>query len=82
MTGMIILSETSHLTVPRSAVLRDDKGSYLFTIAQGRAHRRDVVAGLEQDGRLAVAGSIAPGEPVVALGNYELRDGMNVEARR
>jgi membrane fusion protein (multidrug efflux system) len=37
-----------------------------------------VQTGLEQDGLIAVQGAFAAGEPVVSLGNYELRDGMMV----
>ncbi len=68
--------------VPRSAVLRDAKGAYLFQVLQGKARRVDVVAGLEQGGLLAVHAApgqrLEPAQPVVSLGNYELQDGMAV----
>lgn len=64
--------------VPRSAVLRDEHGAYLFQVAQGKAHRVTVQTGLEQAGLIAVQGEFDPKLPVVSLGNYELREGMAV----
>ena len=64
--------------VPRSAVLRDAQGAYLYQVQAGRAHRVNVRAGLEQGGLVAVSGSFNNSQPVVSLGNYELQDGMAV----
>ena len=64
--------------VPRSAVLNDDQGAYLFQIVQGKAHRVTVQTSLEQASMIAVQGDFDPKLPVVSLGNYELRDGMAV----
>ncbi|MHB1231068.1 MAG: efflux RND transporter periplasmic adaptor subunit [Burkholderiales bacterium] len=64
--------------VPRSAVLRDAQGAYIFQVRQGKARRIDVQTGLEQEGLIAVRGAFTASEPVVSLGNYELRDGMAV----
>jgi hypothetical protein len=64
--------------LPRQAVLSDDRGSYVFQVADGRAHRVDVQA--KQDGakEVGVSGPIRPELRVVVLGNYELQDGMKV----
>jgi hypothetical protein len=64
--------------VPRSAVLRDAQGDYLFQVRQGHARRVNVQTGLEQGGLIAVRGSFEVNAPVVSLGNYELQDGMVV----
>jgi RND family efflux transporter MFP subunit len=66
--------------VPRSAVLRDARGAYIFQVRGGKARRVDVRTGLEREGVIAVLGAFDPKEPVVSLGNYELRDGMSVRA--
>lgn len=65
-------------TVPRSAVLRDARGAYLFQVAQGKARRVEVQTGLESAGLVAVQGAFDPKQPVVSVGNYELQDGMAV----
>lgn len=64
--------------VPRSAVLRDANGAYLFQVAQGKAHRINVQTGLEHRGLIAVQGPFEPSQPVASLGNYELHDGIAV----
>jgi len=74
----IRLDSRTAWVVPRSAVLQDARGAYIFQVHGGRAQRIDVRAGLEQDGLIAVRGAFVAGEPVVSLGNYELQDGMAV----
>lgn len=64
--------------VPRSAVLRDARGAYLFQVVQGKAHRIAVQTGLEREGLVAVQGTFDPKQPVVTVGNYELQDDMAV----
>ncbi|MGA8033493.1 MAG: efflux RND transporter periplasmic adaptor subunit [Casimicrobiaceae bacterium] len=74
----IELGERPAWVVPRSAVLRDSEGAYIFQVRDGRAHRIPVQAGTEQAGEIAVDGQFDAGAPVVSLGNYELQDGMAV----
>ena len=74
----IQLSRKIEWVVPRSAVLRDAQGAYIFQVRAGKARRINVQTGLERDGLIAVQGAFAASEPVVSLGNYELRDGMAV----
>jgi RND family efflux transporter MFP subunit len=74
----IEVSRQEEWVVPRSAVLSDDQGSYLFQVANGKARRVKVTTGLETQKITAVNGNFDPQLPVVRMGNYELRDGMNV----
>lgn len=74
----ILLNQQPAWVVPRSAVLRDTQGAYLFQVQAGKARRVNVHTGLEQGGMVAVSGDFNPGQPVVSLGNYELQDGMAV----
>lgn len=74
----IEISRQQVWTVPRSAVLRDARGAYLFQIVQGKARRIAVQTGLEREGLVAVQGAFDPKQPVVSMGNYELQDGMAV----
>ncbi|WP_298438681.1 efflux RND transporter periplasmic adaptor subunit [Geobacter sp.] len=76
--GVITLNRRKEYAVPRSALLKDAGGAYLFVVRNGRAHRVAVTPGVESGGMVAVNGRIAPGERVVVLGNYELRNGMEV----
>jgi RND family efflux transporter MFP subunit len=78
MQGVVTVRQARTLAVPRSAVLRDDKGAYIFVVKDARARRVDVKTGLEQDGLIGVAGDLAAGDAVVTVGNYELNDGDKV----
>ena len=78
MRGVVTLHQERVLAVPRSAVLRDSSGDYLFVVRGGLAHRVAVSTGLEDDGIVAVHGALAAGDAVVTVGNYELSDGMAV----
>lgn len=76
--GVITLRAKSAFAVPRSAVLRDESGAYLFAVRDSRAHRVEVETGIAEKGLIEVNGKLQAGEPVVISGNYELRDGMQV----
>jgi membrane fusion protein, multidrug efflux system len=77
-SAVINLPRHEGWVVPRSAVLRDDKGSYIFQVANGHAKRVDVKTGIETDQLTEVVGGFDPSLKVVTLGNYELREGMAV----
>lgn len=74
----IALTHQVAWVVPRSAVLRDARGAYLFQVRAGRARRIAVQSGLEEAGQVAVQGNFDPALPVVSQGNYEVTDGMAV----
>ncbi len=76
--GVITPAAEKSWTVPRSAVLRDARGAYIFQVVHGRARRVDVTTGTENDGFISVQGGFDPRKKVVVLGNYELHDGMAV----
>lgn len=70
-----------HWIVPRAAMLKDDKGAYVFQInAQGKARRVTVAIQVEDGDRYGVDGSLDPAQGLVVSGNYELDDGMAVRA--
>jgi membrane fusion protein, multidrug efflux system len=69
--------------VPRSAVLRDDHGAYIFQVAPGdKAHRVPVTIRVESDRGYGVDGALDGARPLVVTGNYELTDGMTVRAAK
>jgi membrane fusion protein (multidrug efflux system) len=73
--------ETSAFVVPRSAVLPDGGKFVLFTVRDGKAVRHEVKVGITSGNAVEVTGAdLAAGDAVVTLGNYELDDGMAVQA--
>jgi membrane fusion protein (multidrug efflux system) len=78
--GRIAATSSLGLLVPRSAVLPERKGYVLFTVSGGAARKHFVQIGLENEKEFQVIGQdLNPGDWVVVLGNYELRDGMKVK---
>lgn len=82
LTADIHLNRHTGLTVPRSAVLQDDRGTYVFRIKDGRGQRVAVTTGLQSDRWVEITGGLKAGEAVVVAGNYELKDGMPVREGR
>jgi RND family efflux transporter MFP subunit len=80
--GEITTGMASGFLVPRSAVLRDQGGPYLYQVAAGRARLVRVTTGVERGDQVEVSGAIDANLKVVAVGNYELSDGMAVREER
>jgi RND family efflux transporter MFP subunit len=69
----------THWVVPRSAVLKDERGNFVFQVASGnKARRVNVVMQIEDRDRYGIDGPLNASQPVVVSGNYELKDGMTV----
>lgn len=69
--------------VPRAAVLTDDEGAYVFQIGTDHhAHRVEVATRAEDGDRYGVDGKLNAAQPVVVVGNYELKDGMAVKIEK
>lgn len=79
--GMRVKGEIStragrHWIIPRSALLSDSRGEYVYQIGKDRlAHRIDVVKRIENGDDYGVDGALDARQPLVVTGNYELRDG-------
>jgi RND family efflux transporter MFP subunit len=78
MRGSISLGAIDALVVPKSALLRDESGDYVFTVVVDRAHRVDVEVLLDRQSDAAIRGKIAAGDAVVVAGGYQLSDGTRV----
>jgi membrane fusion protein, multidrug efflux system len=66
------------LLLPVSAVLGAQGAQAVFVVENGTAARRPVTTGLTSQGRIEIISGLAEGEPVVTMGNNDLRDGMSV----
>jgi len=77
-----VTKKDAALVVPRSAVLPDEDGKQvLFTVKDGKAVRHEVDVGITTDDLVEVAASdLHSGDAVVTMGNYELSDGMDIQA--
>jgi len=65
--------------VPLSAILVQPGGEAIaFVVENGKAFRRNVVTGIEQEHEVQVLEGIAPGETVVVAGNEALKNDITV----
>jgi len=65
--------------VPAEAVLTAPTGEhYVFVIQEGKAHRRVIEVGIEQEKTVQARSGLEPGERVAVAGHAALRDGQNV----
>jgi len=78
---LIVAGEKKNaLVVPRGAVLHDGEKRYVFTLAKGRAHRKDVAVGLIGTAEVEVTSGLADGETVLLPGAQPLAEGDRVAA--
>lgn len=66
------------VTIPADAVQHGSRGTFVYTVEDGKARLRDVRLGATVDGRSAVIEGVAAGEPVVLEGIDRLREGSDV----
>ena len=77
--ALFSLGKADLLVVPNEAVQRQGQLTSVFVVAEGRARRRLVTLGREQDGQSEVLSGLTAGEQVVASLPGLLADGMAVE---
>lgn len=77
--GRVSAYRSRGFVVPHSAVLPQDGRRVLYTVSAGHAVAHDVRIELRDHRFYEISGpGLRAGEPVVVLGNYELRPGMAV----
>jgi len=75
--GTINLRSAKLPAVPRSSVLKDKAGYYVFVVRKQVAHRVGVKPLMREGGLVGLSG-VKPGALVVTQGNFELHDGEAV----
>jgi len=79
--AQIAIERVAGWLVPRSAVLLDSAGMYVFQTAHDQATRVPVRLLGIQGSSAVLSGSIDPRLPIVISGNYQLSDGMAVRTK-
>jgi membrane fusion protein (multidrug efflux system) len=72
--------ERSALLIPEEALTPEGERQYVFTVAEGRATRREVRIGGRSPGSVEVLAGLNAGERVVVEGTQKIRDGAPVVA--
>lgn len=77
--GVVVTGVHVGLVVPKPAVVFDETGPHLFTLASGKAHRIFVKVGRDHGDNIEVIGPLKPGDAVAVQGADVLEDGMAVK---
>ena len=80
-TSVVAGGGGSAASVPYAALLDDGGQPYVFVVASGVAHRRDVTVGAQGRDRASLTEGVRPGEAVVVEGSTAVEDGMKVRTR-
>ena len=76
LTGRII---EQAIMVPSEAIVATPRGDQILFVAKdGKAIRRPVTLGLEQNGQIQIIEGVQPGELVIVKGNLNLKDNANI----
>ncbi len=79
--GDVALEVSSHenaLVIPQQAVLED---SFVYVAENGKALKREITIGLQDNALLEVIQGLSEGELVVVEGNYGLDEGAEIEVK-
>lgn len=77
----VLLSEAEPrqaLTVPAHAVLTNATGDYVYLVADGKATRRNVTIGAQQEGSVAILKGLESGDEVVTEGVVNVSEGSKL----
>jgi len=77
----IVLSVHRGIVIPKSALMTDEQGTFVYVVKKGHASRRNVSVGLESGSGALIANGLGPKEAVVTVGGAGLEDGMAVRVR-
>jgi len=79
MRATIALDSWTGPVVPRSALMVDESGPFVFTVINDTAHKVPVDIAYETNGETGLKSGVAEGDVVVVTGNAALEDGMSVQ---
>jgi RND family efflux transporter MFP subunit len=79
--GDVTAGRHQGLVIPKAAVVFDETGPHVFTLADGKAHRVFVTVGIDDGDTIEIKGGVAAGAQVAVQGAYELQDGMAAKVR-
>ena len=75
---LVVNVHQNAVTVPTQALLKDDRGSFVFLFNGDAAHRKDVKPGIEQNTRTEILSGLDGSERVITTGQQFVKDGSPV----
>jgi membrane fusion protein (multidrug efflux system) len=71
---LIVDEHGNALTIPSQAILKDDKGSYVYTVTDNTAKRKNITAGGEQSSRMEIVSGLGDTDKIVTVGQQFVKD--------
>jgi membrane fusion protein (multidrug efflux system) len=71
---LVVEERRNALTIPTQAILRDDKGYFVFIVNNKSAQRVAVLPGTEQDTRTEVLSGLTGNENIITTGQQFVKD--------
>ena len=78
---LVVDERKNSVTVPTAALLKDDRGIFLYAVDAGTAHRKDVRLGIEQNTRTEIVSGLNGSENIIVAGQQFARDGAQVKVQ-
>ena len=79
--ALVLSSRPNAITIASNIVLRDENGTYVYVLNDGRARRVRVALGQELDSRFEVQSGLSAGDSVIVAGQQFARDGGPVTVK-
>ena len=80
--SVIVREIPNSLTLPSMAITTDDKGMFVFSVEGTIAHRKNITAGIELNGRTQILSGIAAQDHIVTVGQQFVKDGAPVSIQQ
>lgn len=78
---VVVGSRQGVLSLPLRAIIRDMGLEHVFVVEEGKAMKREIVSGVEHDGKAEIIQGLAGDERVVVEGQFGLKEGDLVSER-
>lgn len=76
---VIVNEHKDAITVPTQALLKDDRGNFVYILgADNSAHRKDIKQGIEQGSRTEILSGLGESDRIITTGQQFVKDGGQV----
>ena len=79
--SLVVDEHPDMITVPTSAILSDNEGTYVFLASNDKARRVPVNIGIEQDERTEILKGLSGNENIITTGQQFVKDGDPVSVQ-
>jgi RND family efflux transporter MFP subunit len=75
---LVVDEHKNVITVAIGSLMKDEKGSFVYTVNGNIAHRKNISAGVEQEMKVEILSGIQDGDTIMMVGQQFVKDGAPV----